>query len=382
MPYSTTVTDKLHSIAAQQWNALDDSGNPFLRHEFLDALEQNDCLGPRWGWLPQHILVHDDNKRLVGAMPMYIKDNSYGELVFDWAWAQAYQQHGLAYYPKLVAAIPYTPVTGPRLLCAAGNEQDTIKSGIARAALDHARQLDVSSLHILFPDEHDTRILEQHGMMKRVGVQFHWHNNDYHSFDDFLAALASKKRKQIRQERRRVRDAWIEIELLSGHDTTDRHWQIFHDFYCSTFYRKSGHPTLSLAFFIELAQRMPDEVLLIMAKHNNEYVAGAFNLRGRDTLYGRHWGCSAHFDKLHFEVCYYAAIEYCIEVGLQRFEAGAQGEHKLSRGFLPVPTWSAHWIAHEGFRDAIADFVEREQHGMEHYTEVLGEHSPFRQGGN
>ncbi|MGD8514013.1 MAG: peptidogalycan biosysnthesis protein, partial [Granulosicoccaceae bacterium] len=158
MPYSTTVTDKLHSIAAQQWNALDDSGNPFLRHEFLDALEQNDCLGPRWGWLPQHILVHDDNKRLVGAMPMYIKDNSYGELVFDWAWAQAYQQHGLAYYPKLVAAIPYTPVTGPRLLCAAGNEQDTIKSGIARAALDHARQLDVSSLHILFPDEHDTRI--------------------------------------------------------------------------------------------------------------------------------------------------------------------------------------------------------------------------------
>lgn len=379
MTYHTTISDNLATVAAQQWDALDHAGNPFLRHAFLNALEQHDCVGPRWGWLPQHVLLHDDNQQLVGALPMYIKDNSYGELVFDWAWAEAYERHGLAYYPKLVAAVPYTPVTGPRLLCSPGEKRQAIKTALARAAVDHARQLEVSSLHILFPDEEDSRLLEQHDMLTRVGVQFHWQNQDYAAFDDFLAALASKKRKKIRQERRRVRDAGIEIELLNGHDTTEQHWQVFHDFYCSTFYRKSGYPTLSLAFFIELARSMPDEVLLIMAKHEGQYVAGAFNLRSEDTLYGRHWGCSAHFDKLHFEVCYYAAIEYCIANRLRHFEAGAQGEHKLSRGFLPVQTRSAHWIANEGFRAAIADFITREQHGMANYTEVLSEHTPFRQ---
>lgn len=382
MQLTPRIATSLLDVQASEWNGLIDRSNPFLQHEFLAALERHDCVGERWGWLPQHLLLHDETQRLVGAMPLYLKDNSYGELVFDWAWADAYQRHGLAYYPKLVSAVPYTPVTGPRLLCRDDAHREQVKQALAEFALAHARQLKVSSLHVLFPDQEDIAILQQHDMLKRLGVQFHWHNNGYASFDDFLAALSSKKRKQLRQERRRVREADIGIEILNGHQANEAHWQCFHDFYCSTFYRKSGHPTLSLGFFIELAQLMPDEVVLIMARHDNQYVAGAFNLRGTDTLYGRHWGCSAHFDKLHFEVCYYAAIEYCINTGLARFEAGAQGEHKLSRGFLPVQTCSAHWLAEPAFHAAIADFIEREQQGVEHYTGIMGEHSPFRRDTN
>jgi predicted N-acyltransferase len=311
---------------------------------------------------------------------MYLKDNSYGEFVFDWAWADAYARHGLQYYPKLVVAVPYTPVTGPRLLVDASHPQAAlIRKALHEGALSHAKQLEVSSLHWLFTNDADTDFLEQQGLMRRTGCQFHWHNAGYRSFDDYLAVLTSKKRKQVKRERRLVNEAGIEVELLHGRDTTEAHWDVFYDFYCSTFARKSGHPTLSKDFFIALSRSMPDAVVLVLAKREGRYVAGTFNLRGSDTLFGRHWGCHASFSGLHFELCYYRLIDYCIEHGLARFEAGAQGEHKLSRGFLPQATWSTHWLAHPDFSDAVSNFLEHEHGGMQDYMEVLNEHSPYKQ---
>lgn len=376
MTTSYSITDTLAGISPGDWNALAGGQNPFVRYEFLRALEDNACLQP-WGWLPQYVIGKGKSGELLGAVPMYLKDNSYGEFVFDWAWADAYARHGIQYYPKLVVAIPYTPVTGQRLL--AKNDDPVIREQLVQTALSHAKQLQVSSLHWLFTDEATTTLLEKQGFMRRSGCQFHWHNNHYTTFADFLASLSSKKRKQIKRERRQVNEAGITLEILNGHETTDEQWAIFHEFYCSTFYRKSGHPTLSLAFFQELGRSMPDATLLILAKHNNAYVAGAFNLLGSDTLYGRHWGCNALFESLHFEVCYYAAIEYCIEQGLAHFEAGAQGEHKLSRGFLPTTTWSAHWLSHPDFSAAINDFLQREKQGVQDYIDTLSEHSPYRQ---
>jgi predicted N-acyltransferase len=372
------VHPSLDAIDATDWNALVGEANPFLRYAFLRALEQHDCLQP-WGWLPQYLCVFE-GEQLVGAAPMYLKDNSYGEFVFDWAWADAYARHGLQYYPKLVVAVPYTPVTGRRLLVDATHPQaDTIRHRLHAGALSHAKQLEVSSLHWLFTDDADTDFLEQQGLLRRTGCQFHWHNAGFQGFDDYLAALSSKKRKQVKRERRLVYEAGIEVELLHGRDTTEQHWEVFYDFYCSTFARKSGHPTLSKAFFIALSQSMPDAVILVLAKHEGNYVAGTFNLRGSDTLYGRHWGCHESFSGLHFELCYYRLIDYCIEHGLVRFEAGAQGEHKLSRGFLPQATWSAHWLAHPDFSDAVSNFLEHEHGGMQNYMEVLNEHSPYKQ---
>lgn len=371
------VHSSLSAIDAADWNALVGESNPFLRYEFLHALEQHDCLLP-WGWLPQYLCVIDGEK-LVGAAPMYLKENSYGEFVFDWAWAEAYARHGLQYYPKLVVAVPYTPVTGPRLLVDVSHPQaDLIRRALHEGALSHAKQLEVSSLHWLFTDDDDTDFLEQHGLMRRTGCQFHWHNAGYKTFDDYLAVLTSKKRKQVKRERRLVDDAGIEVELLHGRDTTEAHWNTFYEFYCSTFARKSGHPTLTKDFFIALSQSMPDAVVLVLAKHEGRYVAGTFNLRGDDALFGRHWGCHESFSGLHFELCYYRLIDYCIEHGLARFEAGAQGEHKLSRGFLPQATWSAHWLAQPDFSDAISNFLEHEHGGIQDYMEVLNEHSPYK----
>ena len=349
--------------------------DPFIRYEFLAALENNNCLH-NWGWQPQYIIARNEDDELVGAVPMYLKDNSYGEFVFDWAWADAYARHGHRYYPKLVVAVPYTPVTGKRIL--ARQDDPDIRRQLVQAALTHAKQLEVSSLHWLFTDDDSTTLLEQQGFMRRSGCQFHWHNRDHENFADFLASLSSKKRKQIKRERRQVYETGITLELLNGHEATTEHWKIFHDFYCSTFHRKSGHPTLSLEFFMELGQTMPGQTLLVLAKYDEEYVAGAFNMLGSDTLFGRHWGCSDRFECLHFEVCYYAAIEYCIENGLKHFEAGAQGEHKLSRGFLPTTTWSAHWLSHPDFSAAIEDFLQHEKLGVQDYIEVLEEHSPYR----
>lgn len=377
-----SVCNSINSIDAMQWNALTNNSNPFLRYEFLFALEQHDCL-EKWGWRPQHICIYDKRDKLVGAAPMYLKDNSYGEFVFDSAWADAYARAGLAYYPKLVVSIPYTPVTGNRLLVDSNQPAAVqIRQAIVDTALQHANKLKVSSLHWLFSNEEDTALLEKQNLLRRTGCQFHWQNNAYKNFDAFLASLTSKKRKQIRRERRLVREAGIKVELLHGNDTTDQHWQIFHEFYTSTFRKKGGYATLTLDFFKTIAQTMPDNVVLVLAKRKGEYIAGTFNMRGDNSLFGRHWGCRQDFSGLHFELCYYRLIEYCIEQGLERFEAGAQGEHKISRGFLPRETWSAHWLADPGFREVIAQFLIQEREGVQHYMQVLEKQSPFRKTGN
>lgn len=370
------IVERLNTIDAAAWDRLGDGRNPFIRHAFLSALETNHCL-EEYGWYPQHILAYEDDE-LVAAMPLYIKDNSYGELVFDWGWADAYQRAGLPYYPKLVCAIPYTPATGPRLLVAPDRDHATYAMSLVDYSRELAQQNNMSSLHWLFTNAQDTQLFRDAGYALRLGCQFQWQNDNYESFDHYLSFFTAQKRKQIKRERRRVTEQGIELEIRHGDEMTDELWQIYHDFYCSTFDRKSGMATLSLSFFKELGRTMPRNVVLVFARYESQYIASAFNVRGTDTLYGRHWGCLAEYHSLHFEACYYQGLDYCISHGLKSFEPGAQGEHKISRGFLPTPTWSAHWIAHPQFRDVIVQHTQREQVGMQHYINSLQEHSPFK----
>ena len=374
------ILKDLKDVPKEDWNTLSGTDIPFLRHEFLTALEHYHCVGAKTGWYPQHLLLFEDDT-LVGAMPQYLKTNSYGELVFDWSWADAYQRHGLAYYPKLVAAIPYTPATGPRLLTAPDADQQQVKQQLIDYALEHARQLGVSSLHVLFPNTTDLELLTARQLMPRLSCQFHWHNehgHGYRDFEDYLERFTSKKRKMIRRERRQVSEAGVTLQRLYGCELTESQWQAVHRHYTSTFERLGGYATLSLEFFQEIAATLPQQLIVILAEHQGRPVASAICFRDSDTLYGRHWGCDARFENLHFEACYYQGLEYCIEHGLARFDPGAQGEHKISRGFLPTPTWSAHWIADEPFHEAIAQFLQREIAGMQNYIKALGEHSPFK----
>jgi len=378
-----SIIGSLEEVPAEHWNELAGKEYPFTRHEFLVALERHHCVGKKYGWYPQHILIHDPEQKdtnhpqgkLVGAVPMYLKDNSYGEFVFDWAWAEAYARSGMNYYPKLVVAIPYTPATGPRLLT---NNQPEIEPLLIQAAIQHAKNSDVSSLHWLFPDEKTADQLESLGLMRRMDCQFQWSNKAYTDFDDFLSTFNSKKRKKIKRERRRVTEANVEIEVLNGADISDQQWEIFHYFYQIPFHTKSGTPTLSLNFFKEIGKTMPESIVLMLAKHNDRYVAAAFNLRGTTTLYGRHWGCDQQFHSLHFELCYYSGIDYCIKNNLSRFEPGAQGEHKISRGFMPTATYSAHWLSHPQFRSVINDFLNREKVAMQSHIDMLETHTPFK----
>ncbi len=373
-----TVHDSIDDIPAAEWNALDSQGNPFVRHEFLAALEHNDCVGERFGWLPQHLTAHDDAGRLLGAAPLYLKDNSYGEFVFDWAWAEAYERAGMRYYPKLVSAMPYTPAPGPRLLTAAGAARPAVTGALIQGTLEHAERHGVSSLHWLFTTDEETGLLEQQGLMRRTGCQFHWFNEGFADFDDFLATFTSSKRKKLKRERRRAVEAGLEIEIVHGHQASDEQIAVAEMFYRTTFDKKWGFATLNLGFFQEVARTMGPQLVLVLARDAGRYVAGAICFRGEDALYGRHWGCVAEYHSLHFELCYYQGIDYCIREGLSRFEPGAQGEHKVGRGFRPTPTWSAHWIANPQFRNAIEDFVAREARGMDHYMQELSEHLPFR----
>jgi predicted N-acyltransferase len=376
-----SVISRIDTVDPEQWNAAAGDSNPFLRHEFLAALEHSGSVGPGTGWEPQYlILTHqtNGNRRLAGAIPMYRKRHSYGEYVFDWAWADAYQRAGLEYYPKLVVAAPFTPATGPRLLVAPGEERETVATKLIQGALEHARAHGASSLHWLFTNQADTRLLEAQGLLRRTGMQFHWHNQDYRDFDDFLAGFSSAKRKKVRRERRYVREADITLERIQGRDATEQNWRTFYRFYLNTIESRGAIPYLNLEFFQEIGSTMPDQVLLLLARHQDRHVAGALFLRGTDTLFGRYWGSDGDYHSLHFETCYYDPIDYCIQQGIARFEAGAQGEHKLSRGFLPTPTWSMHWLAHPEFERAVADYLSRERVGMEHYMDDLNEHSPYR----
>ncbi|MFQ5935175.1 MAG: GNAT family N-acetyltransferase [Acidiferrobacterales bacterium] len=375
------VINSIAEIPAPAWDALVGDTNPFVKHAFLSALEQTDCTTAKAGWAPCHLALYADASQqghLLGAVPMYLKSHSYGEYVFDWAWADAYERAGLRYYPKLVAAVPFTPVSGPRLLTA-DHESEQIRQHLISGAVTVAKQMQVSSLHWLFAPETDVAALADAGHLRRTGCQFHWHNPGYASFEQFLAELASAKRKKIKQERRYVREAGVTIEVLSDDSITPRHWDAFYEFYLSTIHCHGAIPYLTRDFFHCLGSVMSNNAVLVLARQDGQPVAGALNMRGSESLYGRYWGTHKNISGLHFEVCYYAAMEYCIERGLTRFEAGAQGEHKLARGFLPVTTHSAHWLSHPQFSQAVAQFLRKEHHGLRYYIDELNEHSPFKQ---
>ena len=366
----------LDAVAPEQWNALVQDNNPFLRHEFLAALEHHQCVGKKFGWLPCHIAIYEQ-QQLVAALPLYEKYNSYGEFVFDQSWAQAYHQHGMAYYPKLVAAIPYTPASGQRFLVQAGREAELYPL-LLQSALQMAQELKASGFHCLFPLAEQQDWLEQQHLIVRHDCQFHWHNRGYATFEDFLATFSAKKRKNVKQERRKVAETGVQLRLLDGHTATDQDWQRFAFFYEHTFESKWGIPTLNYGFFREVAQRLPDQVVLVMVDNQYDCIAGSLMFRSQTRLFGRHWGCTEYFDSLHFEACYYQGIEYCIQQGLQVFEPGAQGEHKVARGFIPTLTRSSHWLTDERFRPAIRRHTLLEQRGVADYMQAIQEHSPYR----
>jgi hypothetical protein len=371
------VVDHIDAIPAAQWNTLAGNDNPFLRHELIGAFERTHCAIPRTGWRAQHLAVYDHGD-LVGAAPIYLKSHTYGEFVFDFAWAEAYRRAGLQYYPKLISAIPFSPVAGPRLLAADRPDRQDIVRRLISAALELADRTDASSVHWLFPNTDDLRALESHRMLRRDGFQFHWLNPGYRDFEDFLSTFNAQKRKKTKRERRHVAEAGVTIEVLEGRAITAAHWDLMHDFHQATIQLYGAPPFLTRAFFRALAESMPENAMLVLARHGREYVGGALNLVGSEALYGRYWGGRAGYNSLHFEVCYYSAIDYCIAKGLKRFEGGAGGEHKLSRGFVPVPTYSAHWLRHPQFARAVADFLARERNGIELYLDELNEHTPFK----
>ena len=367
------VAASIADVRPQEWNALS-NGNPFLRHEFLNALHETGCASIDTGWAPQYLLLKDEGV-LAAAMPLYLKGHSYGEYVFDWSWAEAYSRHGLEYYPKLLCAVPFTPVGGPRLLARSVAARKLLAAG----ALELARELEVSSLHGLFPPPEDAELLAARGMMIRHGVQFHWTNAGYASFDDFLRGMSHDKRKKIRQERRKVSDAGITFEWREGAAITDEDWSFFYRCYARTYREHYSSPYLSLEFFRRIGHSMPENLLLVLAHRAGHRIAASFNVHDGTRLFGRYWGAVEHHPVLHFETCYYQVIEYCIARGLAVFEGGAQGERtKLARGLLPVETRSAHWVARREFAVAIEDFLARETLGVAHHIDELNERAPFR----
>jgi len=370
-----TLHRKISEIAASDWNACAGSENPFVRHAFLSALEDSGSADERTGWAPCHAALMK-GERLVAVAPLYVKSHSYGEYVFDHGWAQAFEQAGGTYYPKLQVAVPFSPVPGPRMLCRADAGIDAADFGDALRQVCEKRGL--SSVHITFCTEVEWKTLGKSGWLQRLGVQYHWHNQGYKHFDDFLAALAARKRKSLKRERRDAQASGLIFKTLSGADIKAKHWDAFFRFYRATVDRKWGHAYLTRDFFAALSERLGDEVALMMAEHDGAPVAGALNLIGGDTLYGRNWGCEGEWPFLHFELCYYRAIDFAIERGLKRVEAGAQGEHKIQRGYLPQPTFSTHWIAHQGLSDAVAEFLTRERRAVEQEIEMLAELSPYR----
>ena len=354
--------------------------NPFLSYDFLTILEESGCAVPRSGWQGQHLRLEGANGGLLGALPCYAKSHSQGEYVFDHGWADAFERAGGRYYPKLQASIPFTPVTGPRLLVAKGADEAVTKAALAAGLKAVTERLGVSSAHVTFATEGDAAILKEAGFLHRTDQQFHFFNRGYGSYGDFLDTLASRKRKALKKERREALSSGIAIDWLTGRDLTEKVWDDFFAFYMDTGGRKWGRPYLNRKFFSLVGERMADDVLLVMAKRNGRYIAGAINFIGSDTLYGRNWGCIEDHPFLHFEVCYHQAIDFAIEKKLKVVEAGAQGEHKLARGYRPVTTNSAHFIAHAGLREAVGDYLRRERREVARMSEYLEEHGPFRKG--
>ena len=374
--YRTRIISSLSEIGASAWDELvsaQQTRTPFLSYTFLDALHETGCASTETGWQPHYLTLWRQN-RLEAALPLYLKSHSYGEYVFDWAWADAYRRHGFAYYPKLLSAIPFTPVTGNRLLA-----RDTAGSAALVDALKKLQQTaGVSSTHVLYPTQEQAELLQRAGYMLRTGIQFHWENRGYKNFDEFLSTLDQKKRKNIRAERRKVRDAGVAFRHVPGFEATEADWRFFKRCYDSTYAVHYSTPYLNLPFFLRIGKTMPENLLLIVAERNGQPIASSLLVHTNDSLYGRYWGGIENIPCLHFETAYYQPLEFCIARGIASFEGGAQGEHKMARGFLPQKTWSAHWLAHPAFADAIERYLEQEAGGIDAYIDELNEHSPFR----
>lgn len=397
--HTLSTIEGMAAVTAAQWNGLGgaarashsdscgskiESGtvyNPFVTHAFLSSLEDSGSVSAETGWLPRHIVLRAPDGTLEGALPAYIKSHSMGEYVFDHAWADAFTRAGGRYYPKLQCSAPFTPATGPRLMVRPGPGEDARRRALAAGGRALCTQLGLSSVHATFVPEAEIPAFEAEGYLHRTDQQFHFQNPGYGSYEDFLDTLASRKRKQLKKERKAALENDITIEWLTGSDLTEEVWDIFHEFYIDTGGRKWGRPYLTRAFFSMIGERMAEDVLLVMARRGGRYVAGAINFIGGDCLYGRHWGCVEDHPFLHFEVCYHQAIDFAIAKGLARVEAGAQGEHKLARGYLPATTHSAHYIDHPGLRRAVADYLDRERRDVEQIGEMLRDHGPFRKGG-
>jgi len=376
MNYRTGIVSSLAEIGEAAWSELlarQGDANPFLSYAFLHALHESGSAAPDTGWLPQYLTLWDGDV-LAAAMPLYVKSHSYGEYVFDWAWADAYHRNGLEYYPKLLSSIPFTPVTGPRLLA----RDEPARAALIALLIEQQQAARMSSTHILYPTDAQAQQLEAAGFMLRSGVQFHWVNQDYTDFEQFLATLEHKKRKNIRAERRKVREAGVTLRQLRGPDVTEQDWRLFHRCYSNTYAEHHSSPYLNLDFFQRIGRTMPENILLVVAERGGQPVASSLVIYNQDALFGRYWGALEHIPCLHFETAYYQPLEFCIAQKIATFEGGAQGEHKMARGFLPQKTWSAHWLAHPDFADAIERFLERESGGIEAYIDELNERNPFR----
>ena len=369
---------RIDDLDPKQWNALVRGRYPFLQHEFLSAMERHNCVGEHAGWIPRH-LGYFEGDILRGAMPLYEKHNSWGEFVFDHAWADAFHRAGIRYYPKLVNAIPFTPASGQRLLTTTTNHKAIVRA-LHQGSRDLMQYGEFSGLHCLFMADHEYELLQNGDgeAVSRSDCQFHWHNRDYRDFEDFLATLKAKKRKNIRQERARVAHSGVRIRRLNGHTAKAADWHDFNHMYHAIYQRKYGAPAFNLNFFSEIASLIPEQIQLVMAYRDHEAVAAALMYLDDHTLYGRHWGCREYLDCLHFELCYYQGIEICIELGLQHFNSGAQGEHKIARGFMPTRTKSLHWMAHNPFASAIKQFSNRETSGITNYIKSIERHSPYQ----
>lgn len=372
------VVNRIELIDPKLWDSCAGTFNPFVSHSFLNILEQSGSVNGETGWLPQHLLLEDNSGLLIGSVPCYLKNHSYGEYVFDWGWADAFERAGGKYYPKLQISVPFSPVTGPRLLVHPDRNLKQTREKLIAGLRVLANQHKVSSLHITFCEKEERDLLEGEEFLKRLGQQFHWHNNGYNSFDDFLGVLNSRKRKNIRKERKIANKA-VQFEVLSGDDLKPKHMEAFYQFYLSTIEKKWSHAYLNREFFMLLQEKLAKKIVMIMAKDDDQYVGAALNFLGADTLFGRNWGGTPNYPMLYFEACFYRAIEFAIENGIKKVEAGAQGPHKISRGYLPSETYSAHWIRDPAFREAVAVFLKREEKETEWEMETLEDtRSPFR----
>lgn len=378
MSLHPTFHSSIEEIGASEWDELDHSDDPFVSHVFLAAAERHGAVSRNLGWHPRHLALRDDAGTLCGALPLYLRTHSFGDFSSDWNWPAAFERAGIRYYPKLVSGIPYTPATGPRFLVARGLERQAVVGQLIAAALQGMRETDCSSWQCLFVEESQATDLARHGFLLRRGCQFHWHNRGYADFEDFLAAFSSDKRKKVRRERRRVAESELRLEVRHGDEIDAALWRDIYPHYRSTFVRYGNHPAFPPEFFVAVAQGLAKRLVVFLARAGNKVIAAAICYRSGSTLYGRHWGAEADYHSLHFELCFYQGIDYCVRHGLSRFEPGAQGEHKVSRGFSPEPTWSAYWIAHPAMRRMIGEYLEREQRAVAGYQDEMAEHMPYK----